>query len=247
MKIRPVGWEKFQHYRNRRPPWIKLHRETINSFAWTRLHIASKALAPSLWILASEANDGAIEAEIPELSWRFGMTESEIVAGLKPLIDNGFFECDSVMLADCEHDASKVLAREYRVQSTEERGERDIYNNNPSKALTVPVAPLPEVLKRGRGPAKQDDPDFAEFWLQYPRKVGKGSARAAWVAATRKAAPEEILAGLSRVQWPADVQYIPHPTTWLRQERWGDEEPDNSLEARMGRATSAIDWSTFDD
>jgi len=65
------------------------------------------------------------------------------------------------------------------------------------------------------------------FWPLYPRKVGKGAARA---AAKRKAKTPEIrvaiIAGLKK-QLPAmaekDPEYIPHPATWLNQERWLDE------------------------
>lgn len=67
--------------------------------------------------------------------------------------------------------------------------------------------------------------DFEEFWRRYPRKVGKGRARGAFDAATRKAAPEAILAGLEAAQFDLDPRYIPHPTTWLHGERWLDE-PD---------------------
>lgn len=66
-----------------------------------------------------------------------------------------------------------------------------------------------------------------EFWPLYPRKVGKGAAR---TAAVRKAKTPEIRAaiirGLQR-QLPGmsekEQEYIPHPATWLNQERWNDE------------------------
>ena len=57
---RPRNWEKFQHYKNRKPPWIKLHHDLIDDREYQRLPIASRALAPQLWLMASESKDGLL-------------------------------------------------------------------------------------------------------------------------------------------------------------------------------------------
>ena len=54
MKITPRNWARFQHYNTRRPPWIKLHRGLLDDYQFHTLPLASKALAPLLWLLASE-------------------------------------------------------------------------------------------------------------------------------------------------------------------------------------------------
>ena len=36
-RLRVKNWSAFQHYRHRRPPWIKLHRGLLDDFAWHRL------------------------------------------------------------------------------------------------------------------------------------------------------------------------------------------------------------------
>ena len=55
---------------------------------------------------------------------------------------------------------------------------------------------------------------FAEFWARYPRKVGKGQARAAHAKALKKASHDDIMFGLSQ-QLPSmeakDKQFICHP------------------------------------
>ena len=55
-----------------------------------------------LWLLASEQQDGIIEAEPAALAFRLRISEKDLVCGLKPLIDNGFFESASTMLAPCK-------------------------------------------------------------------------------------------------------------------------------------------------
>ncbi len=101
MKLIPKNWDKFQHYRDRCPPWIKLHRDILNDRVFANLPIASKALAPLLWLLASESKDGTFDAAIDELAFRLHIAKKDIESGLKPLIDKGFFLNASTMLAPC--------------------------------------------------------------------------------------------------------------------------------------------------
>ena len=62
MKLIPKNWVDHQHYKDRNPPWIKLHRKLLNDRAFMCLPLASKALAPLLWLLAAETKDGAFDA-----------------------------------------------------------------------------------------------------------------------------------------------------------------------------------------
>jgi hypothetical protein len=101
MFLKPKNWEKFQHYRDRCPPWIKLHRDLLNDRAYMNLPLASKAIAPLLWLLASESKDGSFNAASDELAFRLRIASKDIESGLKPLIDNGFFVDASTMLAPC--------------------------------------------------------------------------------------------------------------------------------------------------
>lgn len=99
MLLKPKNWAHFQHYKDRCPPWIKLHRDLLNNRDFMRLPIASKALAPMLWLLASESKDGAFDGSLDELVFRLHITPKEYEDGLKPLLDKGFFISDGVMLA----------------------------------------------------------------------------------------------------------------------------------------------------
>jgi hypothetical protein len=77
--------------------------------------------------------------------------------------------------------------------------------------------------------APSEPEPFDLFWTAYPRKVGKGAARKAWA----KIKPGKVLVGkiLSAVEFAkASVdwrrengRFIPHPATWLNQDRWDDE------------------------
>ena len=70
--------------------------------------------------------------------------------------------------------------------------------------------------------------DFDAFWSIYPRRVGKGAARKSFEKAMTKTDLKTILdaveAQKQSAQWTRDGgQFIPHPATWLNQERWADE------------------------
>lgn len=73
--------------------------------------------------------------------------------------------------------------------------------------------------------------EFDEFWEAYPRKTGKGEAWKRW----KKINPGVELR--AKMLWALEAQkrshdwlkdngqYIPHPSTWLNQDRWEDELP----------------------
>lgn len=71
------------------------------------------------------------------------------------------------------------------------------------------------------------DAQFDEFWAKYPRKTNKPPARRAWARLTvaqRRAALDAI--ALHVTLWRkrgTDVQFIPHPATWLNGHRFDDD------------------------
>jgi hypothetical protein len=72
--------------------------------------------------------------------------------------------------------------------------------------------------------ARAPNPDFDAFWRAYPRKVGKGAAAKAWVRATTLNPPSAIIAAVALQKFDHRERFIPHPATWLNQERWLDEQ-----------------------
>jgi hypothetical protein len=71
------------------------------------------------------------------------------------------------------------------------------------------------------------DETFDRFWAAYPRKQAKAEAANVWKSQKLTPLADLIVADVTRrriddCQW-RDPQYIPHPTTYLRQRRWEDE------------------------
>jgi hypothetical protein len=75
---------------------------------------------------------------------------------------------------------------------------------------------------------------FEEFWSIYPRKIAKKAARQALAKAisahevTLEKAVDAAKAFAASVRGK-DIQYIPHPTTWINQGRWDDELPTATI------------------
>lgn len=98
-------------------------------------------------------------------------------------------------------------------------------NPNPNPNPSTPHAP-----QGGR---------FAEFWAQYPKKVGKGAAEKAFDRIkpdkqTFDRMMDAISAQKRSRQWTENNgQYIPNPATWLNQRRWEDELPQGETEVKQ--------------
>jgi hypothetical protein len=93
--------------------------------------------------------------------------------------------------------------------------------------LTPPrVSDDPLTITTELEPLNDIHQQFNSFWDVYPRKLGKGEAKAAFAKAVNKFGAEVILQGVARFagdpNLPA-VQFIPRAATWLNQERWEDE------------------------
>lgn len=113
--IRPKNWHDFQHYKERDPPWIKLHKRLLDDFEFNSLPVASRALAPMLWLLASEQPTGDIPAYTRKIAYRLRMTLEELAAAFQPLLNAGFFE----IIGEDSEDASGALAEREPVATPE--------------------------------------------------------------------------------------------------------------------------------
>jgi hypothetical protein len=196
MIIAPRNWSDFQHYKDRAPPWIKLHKTLLDNFEYQSLPVASRALAPMLWLLASDHERGEIDAAPKKLSFRLRMTEREVTDALKPLIDNKFFDVvqgDSDALADRKQGAMPETEAEKRRKETEEKARN-----------------FEEFWKAY--PKKEAKKDAEQAWSKVDAPV---AVLLAAIAAKR-----------TTEDWTkAKGQFVPLPATWLRGRRWEDSPP----------------------
>lgn len=110
-------WEEYQHYKNRNPPWIKLHANMLNNRKFTSLAQASRGLLMQLWILGSE-HEGKVPFDLEEIRFRL-RDDSISMDDLILLINKGFFKNGKQLIAD----ASTMQADDVPETETEERRE----------------------------------------------------------------------------------------------------------------------------
>ncbi len=97
MKIVPKDWSDYQHYKDRKPQWIKLHRDLLNDYSYSLVRIGTKATLPLLWLLSCEYEDGVIDATLEEISFRIHIDANTVqkaldeifIAGWYSLVQNG--------------------------------------------------------------------------------------------------------------------------------------------------------------
>lgn len=193
------NWDKWQTYRKDRgqPPWIKLHRCVMRDPQWVSLTDAERGQLVAIWLLAAD-HDGVIPAS-PELIQKLCYMNKQ--PDLNKFTDLGFIvdgwrQCD-------------VTAA-----STGRQHDQPDKNRVEKKRIDI---------------SSFCNDGFDIFWKAYPRKVNKKTAIKVWA----KLKPDEplkqkILSALEIQkkddQWTRDNgKYIPHPSTWLNQERWNDD------------------------
>jgi len=88
------------------------------------------------------------------------------------------------------------------------------------------------------------DYHFEFFWNAYPRRVGRGAARAAFEKAFKKTDIGTLLEALHvYANSPSlpDLQFIPHPATWLNQERWSDDPSASGVSNATQNASDILE------
>lgn len=193
------------------------------SAVWQRSPYKGERLLLHL-ALADFANDeGTCFPSVRTLALKARCSEQWARKGIQGMIDDGLLEI-------VERGLGRGNVNRYRLLSR---------NSNTSTELTLTANPAsaapdnPNSEQSHTYLQNRHEPittaAFEEFWTAYPRKVGKGKARAAFAKVMERSdAPTmpDLLAAVQRYAASVtDERYLAHPTTWLNGERWTDELP----------------------
>ena len=114
--IRVKNLEKYQHYKHRNPPWVKLYREVWTDYTLRQLTVSERLLFLGLCSLGMELGN-QIPNDPSYLSARLGFAITQAMIShllasdlvLSNLILSNLEEHNaSTLLADCVQDASKT-------------------------------------------------------------------------------------------------------------------------------------------
>lgn len=126
--IKIKNWDDLQHYKDRNPPWIKFHKQVMDSYEWHCLQDASKSLLITIWVIASEGENwktGTIPNDPQKIAFRARKDPKDVLLLTKELIRNGFIEISNV--------ASDLLAPCYQIAVPETETETETEVLSPPK------------------------------------------------------------------------------------------------------------------
>lgn len=105
----------------------------------------------------------------------------------------------------------------------------DTDNVNVTDTDNVNVTDINNIPPTPQGGTDAQERRFAEFWAEYPKKVGKKAALASWKKVKPDAKLHErimqaVAIAKKSEQWNREGgRFVPNPSTWLNQGRWDDE------------------------
>jgi hypothetical protein len=229
-QYRIKGWNKFQHFKDRRPPWIKLYRDLLDDMDWHELDGDCAKTLISLWLIASE-NEGQLP-DTRKLAFRLRMSEKALSAQISQL-DHWLEVHDNTLISDCYQDDAP---------ETETETETEIH--------------CPEKVPDG---VPQDKTAFEEFWKAYPRtpNMSKAGALKAWQRQKCNQLPQDqLLSAVAKYkaflaaetkkngrEYPAK-----HAQGWLSERRWeGFAEAGQTQQQKHGAdwADGIPEWASF--
>jgi len=162
------NWEKFQHYKDRAPKWIKLHRSILDDKAFMTMRPDLQALLLLLWVLASEGDgDGEVPSDCEDLAFR--LRRKVTPADVTELINRGFLVSDG----------------------TEPYG--SVQNRTPETETETERETEKELLRAPHARSSYPE-EFETWWKSYPERPGrpKGNKRKAFVAWKRVVDPKNL-------------------------------------------------------
>jgi hypothetical protein len=194
-----VGWEKFQHYRDRDPPWVKLYRDLLTSESWVLGTDTSRLVQVASVLLAARyGNKIPFDWKLIRKVASLDCEREEFGEAIAHLSKYGFLEIHEVTDAEPrpEQDASSVLAK---CSSEKSRAEGEKRQSREDRTAAEPPENSPKPRKKNKPP----EPEwFAQFRMLYPPRSGDQPIPAALRAANARLSeghtPDDFLAGARR-------------------------------------------------
>lgn len=179
--------------------------------------------------------------DFDDIDFFFGFDEGQACKAYHAFVSKGMIS-DNKLSKWEDRQKNEAAERQKRYRERQKANE-ERNDDNSDVTLRNEHNALPEEKRREEKREEEKDTkvskklykkDFEDFYLAYPRKVGKQNAAKAFDQAVKRASIEDIASGLERIitSWSnKDPQYIPHPATWLNRDGWLDE-PDQGPHRR---------------
>lgn len=168
--MRIKNFSKFQHFKDRTPPWVKLYRDILDDPDWHELDPAAAKVLVMLWLIASEdeTKQGLLPS-VKKLAFRLRVSEKQLEQSLTKL-SHWLIHDDIGLISERYQSDAPETERE-----TEEETETDSADKKPS---AISLKKFLESLN-GEKVLPDDDPIF-----EYAERVGitKDALLICWTA-----------------------------------------------------------------
>lgn len=127
------AWERFQHYKDRSAPWVKLHRDMLTSESWVLGSDLSRVVQLASMMLAPRyGNQIPYRFDLCKKVMSLDCTEAQFTKAIQHLIETEFLEIQELPGTEkpVEQSASSALAK-CSSEERENRGEREGEKNPP--------------------------------------------------------------------------------------------------------------------
>jgi hypothetical protein len=153
MSIKIKNWHEFQHFKDRCPPWIKLHRSILEQRDISVISDCSFRVLVMLWLLASEDKDksGTLPS-IDDISFRTRIPKYIIIKSLEEL--KPFLILDDITVIS-ERYQSDAPETETETEKKREK-ETDILSNDPVSGCKLVLAGVSTTKPKAKKSSKQD-------------------------------------------------------------------------------------------
>ena len=138
INLRIRNWDKYQHYKNRSPSWIKLYNTLLDDLDFSRLDEQNQRHCIFLMLLVSRLAENKLpisvnsthKLRIGTAEWLSRRIDARSEINLEALLKAGFLEgysnTDRKLLAECLHGSKRNAKTEKR--RDREETENNIYN-----------------------------------------------------------------------------------------------------------------------
>jgi hypothetical protein len=168
-------WGSFQSYKDRNPPWIRLHKRLIDDINFQRMSADARALLPMIWLLISEDKDpvsGMLRIGYEEITFRLRQPEKIVRAALSEIVRAGFLEEININKSDSYENVTNLLRNCHSETETETDSETYCFGDSKKEK--------PEKAKTLKNYFKGDDFDIPQDWGDMAYEDGLSPEQINW-------------------------------------------------------------------
>jgi hypothetical protein len=210
--MRIKNWDKFQHFKDRRPPWIKLHREILDQLDINMISDCAFRVLICLWLVASEDKD--MNGNLPpveEIAFKIRMPVDKVSKALQELT-HFIDDCDiNAISTRYQHDEP-----EKRRVEAETEVETETYSRKMFDAFWAAFD-----YKKGKEGAKKS-------WKKIKLNDGLVEAILAGAKAEARSRQSKIDNGMTPI----------YAQGWLTGKRWEDDYTEPVKSNQVGKKSN---------